>query len=207
MNRIYTNFRASLSKAEEWGLIDEHPLRKMKPIKTAQKSIVRYLSNDEEKRLRVALDEREDRKHSERESANEWRKQRGYPVLPNTNEFMDHLKPMILLSLNTGMRRGEVFKLTWQNVNFDTRQLTVTGQTAKSGKTRYIPLNKEALDVLEKWRLQRRSNSKLVFSNKDGTQFTTLKKGWAAILHAANIQDFRWLILDIISHQDLSWQG
>jgi integrase len=105
---------------------------------------------------------------------------------------MDHLKPMILLSINTGMRRGEVFKLTWQSVNFDTRQLTVTGQTAKSGKTRYIPLNKEALDILKKWKLQRSSNSKLVFSNKDGTQFTTLKKGWAGILKVAGVQDFRW---------------
>jgi len=192
VNRIYTNFRASLSKAEEWGLIEEHPLRKMKPIKTAQKSIVRYLSTDEEKRLRIALDKREERKRSERNSANNWRKQRGYSVLPDSDEFMDHLKPMILLSMNTGMRRGEVFKLTWQNVNFDTRQLTVTGQTTKSGKTRYIPLNKEALDILEKWRLQRNSNSKLVFSNKDGTQFTTLKKGWAGILKAADVQDFRW---------------
>jgi len=102
------------------------------------------------------------------------------------------LKPMILLSINTGMRRGEVFKLTWQNVNFDTRQLTVTGQTAKSGKTRYIPLNQEALDVLKKWRFQRGADAKLVFANKDEKPFNTLKKGWAGILNAADIQNFRW---------------
>ena len=152
VNRLYTNFRASLSKAEEWGLIEEHPLRKMKPIKTPQKSIVRYLSEDEEKRLRVALDSREEYKRAERQSANEWRENRGYPVLYEPHGFMDHLKPMILLSINTGMRRGEVFKLTWRNVNFNTRQLTVSGQTAKSGKTRYIPLNDEALEVLTKWK-------------------------------------------------------
>ena len=192
VNRIYTNFRASFSKAEEWGLIDEHPLRKMKPIRTAQKSIVRYLSTEEEKRLRAALDEREERKRSERNSANEWRKQRGYTVLPDTMEFMDHLKPMILLSINTGMRRGEVFKLTWHNVNFDTRQITVSGQTAKSGKTRYIPLNVEALEVLNKWKSQRIVRSNLVFSNKDGAPFTTLKKGWANLLKSADIEDFRW---------------
>ena len=192
VNRIYTNFRASLSKAEEWGLIDEHPLLKMKPIRTAQKSIVRYLSAEEEKRLRDALDEREERKRSERKSANEWRKQRGYPVLSDSDEFMDHLKPMILLSINTGMRRGEVFKLNWENVNFDTRQLTVRGETAKSGKTRYIPLNIEALNVLKEWMQQKKPDSKLVFSNKDGKPFTTLKKGWSKILKAADIQEFRW---------------
>ena len=192
VNRIYTNFRASLSKAEEWGLIDEHPLRKMKSIKTSQNSIVRYLSTDEEKRLRVAMDEREQSKRSERKSANEWREKRGYSILPDNNDFMDHLKPMILLSLNTGMRRGEVFKLTWRNVNFDTRQLTVSGQTAKSGKTRYIPLNKEALDVLKKWRCQRYADAQLVFANKDEKPFTTLKKGWAGILKSADIENFRW---------------
>jgi len=181
VNRIYTNFRASLSKAEEWGLIDEHPLRKMKPIKTPQKSIVRYLSHDEEKRLRAALDIREERKRAERKSANEWRQERGY-----------YLKPMILLSMNTGMRRGEVFKLTWGNVSFDTRQLTISGQTAKSGKTRYIPLNSEAFDVLQKWERQRMGESNLVFSNKDGKPFNTLKKGWAKILISAEIKNFRW---------------
>jgi len=192
VNRIYTNLRASLSKAEEWGLIDEHPLRKMKPIKTAQKSIVRYLSTDEERRLRVALNKREERKRSERKSANEWRRERGYPILPDSDVFMDHLKPMILLSINTGMRRGEVFKLNWQHVNFEMRQLTVTGRTAKSGKTRHIPLNREALEVLKNWELQRKPDSNLVFSNKDGKPFITLKKGWSKILKSADIKDFRW---------------
>ena len=32
-NRSYATLRASLTKAEEWGFIAEHPLRKMKPIK------------------------------------------------------------------------------------------------------------------------------------------------------------------------------
>jgi len=192
VNRIYTNFRASLSKAEEWGLIDEHPLRKMKPIKTAQKSIVRYLSKDEEKRLRAALNTREERKRTERQSANEWRENRGYPALHEPHGFQDHLKPMILLSINTGMRRGEIFKLTWQNVNLDTCQLTVTGQTAKSGKTRYIPLNKEATGILKQWRCQKMSNSTLVFPNKDGKPFNTLKKGWSNTLKAAEIENFRW---------------
>jgi len=194
VNRIYTNFRASLSKAEEWEFIEIHPLRKMKPLKTPENTRVRYLLEDEEKRLRETLISREKRKRTQRKSANVWRGERGYPLYedPDHLTFMDHLKPMILLSINTGMRRGEVFKLTWQNVNFDTRQLTVIGQTAKSGKTRYIPLNTEALDLLKKWRDQRKPNSKLVFSNKNGMQFTTLKKGWAGILNEADIQDFRW---------------
>lgn len=194
VNRIYTNFRASLSKAEEWGLIEEHPLRKMKPIKTPQNTIVRYLSKDEEARLRVAIDQREELKRSERRNANEWRRKRGYDLYPNPDDsaFTDHLKPMIILSMNTGMRRGEVFKLTWQNVNFDMMQLTVSGQTSKSGKTRYIPLNSEAFEVMKQWKAQCHGSSSFVFSNNQGEPFNNVKKGWTALLKSASIEGFRW---------------
>ena len=194
VNRIYTNFRASLSKAEEWELIDVHPLRKMKPLKTPENTRVRYLRPDEETRLRQALDEREERKRAERRSANAWRNERGYQLYPDPKDlaFMDHLKPMILLSMNTGMRKGEVFKLTWSNVDFKMKQLTVAAPTAKNGKVRHIPLNSEALDLLIEWKLQDLKDSKYVFANKDGVPFDNVKKGWAKILKAAQIDDFRW---------------
>jgi integrase len=54
---------------------------------------------------------------------------------------------MVVLSLNTGLRRGEVFSLTWNSVNFQTKTLT-EGATAKSGQTQPMPLNDEALNAL-----------------------------------------------------------
>jgi integrase len=57
---------------------------------------------------------------------------------------------MVLLAINTGMRRGELFNLTWNDINFSVRILTVSGTVAKSGKTRDIPLNKEAWNILHK---------------------------------------------------------
>ena len=146
VNRIYTNFRASLSKAEEWGFIEHHPLRKMKPLKTPENTRVRYLLEDEENRLRNTLAQRETKKREERRSANAWRIKRGYPTYidPDQLAFMDHLKPMILLSMNTGLRRGEIFQLRWSNVNFETKQITVVGEAAKNGKIRHVPLNSES---------------------------------------------------------------
>ncbi|WP_318837899.1 tyrosine-type recombinase/integrase [Pseudomonas botevensis] len=53
--------------------------------------------------------------------------------------FTDHLKPMVLVSLNAGMRRGELFDLKWSSVNFQTKTITAVGATTKTSDTRHIP--------------------------------------------------------------------
>ncbi|MBF0266186.1 MAG: tyrosine-type recombinase/integrase, partial [Gammaproteobacteria bacterium] len=87
---------------------------------------------------------------------------RGYPLLPDISisSYSDHLGPMVLLALNTGLRRGELFNLKWSEIDFIINTLTVVGvgnnkdEGSKSGQTRIIPLNSEASTVLKKWRNQ-----------------------------------------------------
>jgi integrase len=114
----------------------------------------RFLSVEEEARLRAALQARDELTRARRDSANRWRAERGYPLLPDLREFafVDRLTPLVLLSLHTGMRRGEAFGLTWRDVDPQLSLVTVHGATAKSGTTRHIPLNLEAAAILEKWR-------------------------------------------------------
>lgn len=193
-NRSYATLRASLSKAEEWGFISEHPLRKMKLLKTDSNLKVRYLSIGEEQRLRVALDQREATMRANRVSGNRWREQRNISQMLDLKAvpFCDHLKPMVLLSINTGLRKGELFSLKWSNINFDLKQLTIEGTNAKSRKTRHIPLNDEALTVVNLWKSQTRQKSPLIFANPKGLPFTNIKRSWKAILNVAQINDFRW---------------
>ncbi len=102
------------------------------------------------------------------------------------------MKPLVLLSVNTGLRRGELFDLHWSNVDLDWRILTVTGATAKSKRTRHVPLNREATLVLQGWRAQSGASEGLVFSNDAGQRFNRVNFSWRRLLKDASIAAFRW---------------
>jgi integrase len=194
VNRDVATFKAAISKAVEWKFIETRPLAELKPLKTDNSVKLRYLNDDEEIRLRKALEKREEEIRTARDQANNWRSTRGYDLLPNlrTKYFADYIKPMVLISINTGVRQGELFGLQWENIDFSSKTLTIEGKLAKSGKTRHIPLNEEAYDVLYKWHKTTVNRNGLVFQNKEGEKFNNVKKAWANLLKAAEINNFRW---------------
>lgn len=189
VNRDLVALSAVLTKACEWGALDANPLRKLAPLKVTTRK-VRFLSPEEEKRLRAALVVRDEELRTRRENGNAWRAARDLPTLPDTTG--DHLTPMVLLSINTGLRQGEVFALTWADVDLDRRLLTVRADVAKSGKLRHVNLNSEAVRVLTAWQETTGGKTGLVFPGKKGEAFTDVKKAWGALLDDANISDFRW---------------
>lgn len=194
INRDLASMKASFNRAVDWGLLTTNPLAKIKKSRVDDCMKVRFLSEAEERRLRAAIEAREERRRVERDSANSWRAERGYVRLPSLRDFVftDHVKPLILLSINTGCRRGELFDLTWSNVDLDRRILTVTGATAKSRRTRHIPLNREATSVLLNWRAQCEDTSSLVFVNEQGERFDRVNSSWRRLLKDAEITAFRW---------------
>jgi site-specific recombinase XerD len=193
INRDVVALKSALSKAVEWGILEAHPLSKVKPLEIDNHHRTRWLTEDEEKRLRETLDQREQQYREARASGNEWRRDRRYSEMPDLSfRYSDHIKPMTLVTLNTGMRRGELFQLPWDSVNFQTNLIKVNGQTSKSGKTRHIPLNAESKSVLESWKKQSIDTAGLVFPGKDGNPFDNVKRAWAAVLEKAKITDFRW---------------
>lgn len=190
VNRDVAALKVVFSRALDWGFIEENPLAKLKQIKTVDEGIVRYLENDEETRLRKSLDDREEKLKHARDSGNQWRKERGYELMPEFNG--DYLKPMVLLSINTGLRKSELLGLVWEHINFYTKLLSIPGSESKSKKTKHIPLNKEAYNVLKSWKEISNNARGLVFQNHDGKKFTDIKKVWESLRKAADIKNFRW---------------
>lgn len=194
INRELADLRACLSRAAHWGLVDSQPLQNVKPCKVDSRPNIRFLSSSEEKMLREKLDGRESELVGNRTTANQWRAERGYALYPTLEglAFADYLKPAVLLSLNTGLRRGELFSLKWADVDFAQKNLTVTGEAAKTGRTRHVPLNEEAMTILLKWKQQAGLKSVYVFSGKSGEPFHDVRKSWHGLLTKAEIKNFRW---------------
>jgi integrase len=194
LNRDINGLKAVYNRAVRWKFLDVNPIVDVKLDRVDPIARCRFLNDEEFEALRNALDVREERICSERKSANKWRAERGYELLPELSglPFADHLKPMVLISLGTGMRRGELFSLTWQNVDMSRAQITVIAETAKTGKTRYIPMNSEVHQVLSDWKAQTEGKSGLVFVGKNGGKFDNVKRSWEQVLKDAEIEDFRW---------------
>ena len=89
------------------GYPPEPPLAKLKSSKLDTKGRVRYLTDAEEARVRTALSQRDECIKAARVRANAWRRVRGYAEMPSlvNQPYGDHLTPMVVLTLNTGLRR------------------------------------------------------------------------------------------------------
>lgn len=85
--------------------------RGLKTLKDSPNKI-RYLSEDETQRLFEALEQ--------------------------TNEV---IKNIVLLAYYTGMRRGEIFSLKWENIDLNMNCIILDKENTKSGKIRDIPIN------------------------------------------------------------------
>ena len=194
INRNLAALRSVLSKAVEWDIIETHPLRKVKQLKVDRSPNVRYLSEDEEKRLRKALDTREAKLRDGRVKGNDWRSERGYELYPDISAlpFVDYLKPLVLLSLNTGARRGELFRLQWEDIDFDRKSLALVMRGKRKSHTRHIPLNKEAYETLVSWQSMASKHDKMVFPSKNGSKLDNTQTSWENLRKEASVINFRW---------------
>lgn len=94
---------------------------------------------------------------------------------------------IMLMALYTGMRRGELFKLSWADVDFARGFILI--RDPKGGKSQSIPLNDAARRLLEG---HERTASKYVFPGKNGKPLVDIKRSANRIKKAAGLpSDFR----------------
>jgi integrase len=94
------------------------------------------------------------------------------------------------LALYTGMRRGEMFKLKWNDIDFQRGFIAI--KNPKGGVSQKIPMNEQAREVLKNH--PRTEGKENVFLRPDGEPFTDIRRRVNPIKEAAGIPaDFRAL--------------
>jgi integrase len=98
-----------------------------------------------------------------------------------------YLREMIILALNTGMRKNEIFSLKWKDVDFAADYIYV--KETKSNVMRKIQMNSVVRSMLKRTKRE----SDFVFTNpKTGKQFTGTLQSFYTAREKAGVPDVRF---------------
>ena len=96
---------------------------------------------------------------------------------------------LIRLALVTGMRKGALLALKWEDCDFERSMITLRGEAAKKGKTEHIPMTAAARSVLQSIH---RQESPYVFPGRAGKQRTDYRRIARRVKRVAGLpEDFR----------------
>jgi integrase len=159
-NRELELLRSVLNYAKREGLIDKTPFELGSPLihKADETRRTRVMTPDEETKLLAACVGRR-----------------------------AHLRPIIIAAVDTGMRRGELFTLTWADVNLSSRTISIRAFHTKTAQGRVTPISERLFYELT--RLYADSPDReagLVFGVTD-----SVKKAWKSACNAAEVEGLR----------------
>lgn len=99
-----------------------------------------------------------------------------------------HLKPILICALDTAMRRGEIFKMRWQDVGFETGEIYIPQTNTKTEDARVVGITPRLREELEKlWEVSPKGANDLVFGKID-----SVKTAWKTACRLAAVKDFRF---------------
>lgn len=125
-------------------------------------------------------------------------------VLNFAKENYKNFYPLLFTAIFTGLRRGELLALTWNDINFETSKITVNKSlfkgTVTTTKTSYsereVNMSKGLIQVLREWKQKApKSSINLVFCNKSGAFIdpdNMTKRYFKPCLKACNIENVRF---------------
>jgi integrase len=103
-------------------------------------------------------------------------------------EGKQHLKALIITAVDTAMRRGELFKLCWGDVDFESRQITIQATNAKTEKERNVGMTDRVYDeLMGLWELSSKDLDELVFGIRH-----TIKTSWKTACIKAGLDDLHF---------------
>ena len=141
-NRHLAGIKHMFTKAVEWEMVEEETLKRVRRVKLLQEN---------NRRLRYLS------------------KEEGAALV---NACSQHLRPIVITALHTGMRKEEILSLEWEK-HVDLRHGFILLDVTKNGERREIPINQTLRGVLS--RIPRRLDSPHVFINEGGKRYGDVK--------------------------------
>ena len=160
INREIACLQHVFGKAVEWEMIERSPFERGKSLLLKENNQrIRYLTEDEISRLLAEC----------------------------KGPKQKHLYRIIVCALNTGMRKGEILGLNWDQI----RNGFVYLQKTKGKNRREIPVNEDLAEILKEIRKEEGLTSKYVFTYARRT-IDRVDRAFRAALKRAHIEDFRF---------------
>ncbi len=166
VNRELSALRRMLNVAQAEGWIPQNPFNRGEPLINLadERKRERILSRDEETRLLDAC-------------------------APLQRQ---HLRPLLIAAIDTGMRRGEMLKLRWSEVNLEGRKIHVRAFNTKTMKARNVPIAQRLYVELQRlWDISPKDPQGLVFGIKDNARMAFTSAREAAGLSDVRFHDLR----------------
>ena len=177
INRELSCLRHMFKKAVEWEMIDSNPFKRGSSLHEKENN----------QRLRY-LEVREINDLLEACSTKVIQFPHGESKLKKmTRKDTDYLRFIVECALHTGMRKGEILSLKWDQIQNGFIYLKKT----KTNEPRQIPINDDLSDVFSQIRKKQHLSSKYVFTF-EGKPVDSVKVGFNSALKRAGISDFRF---------------
>ena len=158
-NKVLNILKHMFSKAVEWDMVESEVLKRIRKVK---------LLRDDSKRLRYLSKEE---------------------CQALISACDPHVRPIVITALNTGMRKGEILSLKWDNV--DLRHGFILLDTTKNGERREIPINDTLRHTLQG--ITRRIDVSYVFYEPvTAKPYQDVKRSFHSACRRTGIKDFHF---------------
>jgi len=159
VNREIAILKGIFTKAIEWGFLSVNPVKGFKMEK--EKPRLRFLRTWEVSKLINACGK--------------------------TPRAL-YLRPMVIIDLNTGLRKEELLSLRWEHMDLERNVLKV--EDGKGGYTRYVPINETVRGQMAKLLENKRGD--FVFHDSYGRRLKDVKRSYWSAVERAGLSDVRF---------------
>jgi integrase len=158
VNRELERMRAILNFAVRQGIITINPFNQGEPliVKSAETSRGRLLSFEEEKRL-----------------------------LAECKGRRSYLRPLIIAAIDTGLRKGELLKLVWADIDMEAHIIQIRAKNSKTNRPREVAMTNRLLAEFKKL-------AQVGYIDPVFGVTSDVKKSFSAICAAAGIESLQF---------------